>query len=59
MDPNETLAALIGWAREIMSELDRGEPLLTADEIKVAENILNLDEWMKKGGSPPDRWEQN
>jgi len=51
MDPNETL-------RRIRAELDQAE--WTSETIEhVAEHFQALDEWLSKGGSLPESWDQH
>jgi hypothetical protein len=57
MDPNQTLANI----RAIIRDLP-GEPIIS-DYINLADELIEhvqaLDEWLAKGGFPPNDWNQH
>lgn len=52
MDPNETLRII----RRLV--VDMGDDGLDAVEVgnELADRVHDLDEWLVKGGFPPDEW---
>lgn len=52
MDPDETLADLLESALIVIG----AEGHASAIETDMAEKIIALDEWMRKGGYSPNRW---
>lgn len=65
MDPNETLRALralVGrvnepdWDAEAMDDADLGS-LWASLAMDLAEHIEALDDWLTKGGFPPEAWQ--
>lgn len=53
MDPDETLRALLSDAYAVLTA---DESTVTIQELAFAEKILNLDEWIRRGGGFPERW---
>lgn len=54
MDPNETLRLIRLTAKQYRT--DRRGPLATAHADQLVEFIDALDEWLTKGGFPPEDW---
>lgn len=50
MDPNTTLAEILRLVRDA----EKIDPLMLIDEL--INNVRSLDEWLSKGGFPPDAW---
>jgi hypothetical protein len=53
MDPNANLRRQIAIAHAVV-HADADNPTL----VELAELILALDEWIRRGGFLPSRWEQ-
>lgn len=63
MDPNETLGVLLAIARGLHDADTDGMDINDLREIAeqgcmLAEYIVNLDEWLLKGGFVPQRWKR-
>jgi hypothetical protein len=59
MDPNAALERLRTLAIEALKEDDALDPhlaVLAIRAIEMAEKFQALDEWITKGGFPPDDW---
>lgn len=56
MDPSENLAEQIYLATEIQSCINRGAPIDEHDVARLAELVIELDEWLLKGGFLPRAW---
>ncbi len=54
MDPNKALANIRALARDIQHPPFDCDALSLADEL--AETVEGLDQWMSKGGFPPNEW---
>ncbi len=52
MDPDSNLEEMLSDAAVILAAEDMASPL----EIAMAERIIALDEWIRKGGFLPNRW---
>lgn len=50
MDPNKTLADALTIAERVMKNDSLG------DDAELAARLLDLDEWIRKGGCMPSRW---
>lgn len=54
MDPDKTLQEMIALAQKVLD----GETYPDLDDTdQLAELIINLDEWLAKGGALPQRWQ--
>lgn len=53
MDPNACLTHLRAWAHDIVNGNIRNED---EDILDTANRIINLDNWIVKGGFLPDDW---
>jgi len=61
MDPNETLRQMRRLAKRIVEDrgrLARGwiTEMPLDDVVQLAEWFESLDEWMSRGGFPPEEW---
>ena len=57
MDPNATLKELLEVVERIEKEFfTEGEAICVNDLGTLIEGVVNLDEWLSKGGFLPDRW---
>lgn len=54
MDPNVLWNDLLEWADELVR--DESNDNLYAYEIAM--KVLDMDEWLCKGGFPPARWKE-
>lgn len=53
MDPETALDRMLRIANRIVKEGNRTAATMGGD---LAETVLALDEWLAKGGFPPQRW---
>lgn len=53
MDPDETLAQMLEEARSLIATTD---PEQQPEAVLLADHVLNLHEWLRKGGYPPALW---
>lgn len=53
MDPDANIKEQRGLARRIIADVDRGVGASPNDAERLAELVLALDEWLQKGGFPP------
>lgn len=58
MDPNANLYEQIKCATRIMQTLDVGEEIHSDDAYQLAELVVALDGWIRKGGFLPTQWER-
>ncbi len=58
MDPNETLKQLLRLANLVNNSEDFGDELDPNNIYDLATYILNLDEWLSRGGALPKKWER-
>ena len=57
MDPDKCLDEALEVAREIVDALDGSEPYDIDDAANtLAERVIALDEWLRKGGFLPKPW---
>lgn len=56
MDQDEALRKIVERAREVLDALDKNVPLNEDGVQDLAESLLDLDEWLVKGGALPARW---
>lgn len=60
MDPNECLKNLLECARYVIADDSDGQPLdasqLAESAKELADHVLALHEWMRKGGAAPQAW---
>jgi hypothetical protein len=59
MDPNLVLDNILTEAADILTLLDAeggSEDLIRAYAQDIAVDIRNLNEWLTRGGFPPDAW---
>jgi hypothetical protein len=56
MDPDECLKMCQALARHIIEEADAGLPIADDKAERLAEQFLNLNEWISKGGFLPAAW---
>lgn len=57
MDPDKCLETCRALARRILQEADL-ERIHTDKGERLAELFQGLDEWLTKGGFPPEDWKQ-
>lgn len=60
MDPNEALAEALRLAKKIAedyADMD-GNGVNQEDANRLAELLIELDEWVQKGGFLPFRWDR-
>lgn len=58
MDPDKNLGELLAIARSLGHEHAQGEvEHMMVDCVRMAELALALDEWLRKGGVLPARWD--
>lgn len=62
MDPNALLVDLLTMARATLSTDDaeannRDDEYTSEHEVEMAQAIVDLDEWIMKGGFLPRRWQ--
>jgi hypothetical protein len=58
MDPDANLKDQLTLAQRLLRNLE-AEPMVSAEEadvMRLAELVLALDEWIRKGGFLPERW---
>jgi hypothetical protein len=53
MDPTATMAEQLDLASSIISDHERGRPVSEHDAVRLAELVLALDEWLRRGGFHP------
>lgn len=58
MDPDANLNEQLETALAITHAIDAGREPNPADAERLAELVLALDEWMRKGGILPKRWQK-
>lgn len=58
MDPEACLKIVLESARIIMAAADRGLAIPDDDAVTLAGSVLDLIEWLEKGGFPPE-WRSN
>ncbi len=56
MDVDENLREQLELANRIIDRHNGGEPADESEVDRLAELILALDEWIRKGGMLPRRW---
>lgn len=56
MDPDECLKICQKLARRIIEEADAELPITDDRAERLAEQFLNLNEWISKGGFLPAAW---
>lgn len=56
MDPSQTLADLLGSAREILAAEESSPEPPSDDTVALAERVLALHEWIERGGFLPAAW---
>lgn len=52
MDPDAALATILAWAHEMNEEGENDY-----DAWDIAETVIGLDQWIRKGGFLPQPWE--
>jgi hypothetical protein len=59
VDPNVLLNTLREAAKDTLAALDdvKEADSVTANEAALAEAFLQLDDWMSRGGFPPQPWQ--
>lgn len=56
MDPNACVSEMVGLANILAKALDN-DPIVSMDDIRdLCQMVVNLDDWLCKGGLVPDRW---
>ena len=58
MDPNANLAEQLELARELQYTTGRGDVISESDVARLCELVLTLDEWLRRGGFLPERWQR-
>ena len=58
LDPDENLREQKKIAADLLRAQERGGFSSFDDVARLAELVLALDEWMAKGGFPPNAWKQ-
>jgi len=56
MDPDANLYEQIALARTINHGFDNVEPIEDFNCARLATLVVELDEWIRKGGFLPQRW---
>ncbi len=56
MDPDDTYADMVAQARAILQDNDRGLTSETDACVALAELVVNLDDWIQKGGFLPRKF---
>ena len=58
MDPNSNLIEQLAIARQIVADVDAEQPAFDwpFNAVRMAELVIALDEWIRKGGFLPDGW---
>jgi hypothetical protein len=56
MDPDATLAELLDLAREHQAELDDESRSPHVDTGHMADLLLELDDWLRRGSATPRAW---
>jgi hypothetical protein len=59
MDPNANLEEQLNLASRLIYEQENEPPSKPQDIIRLAELILALDAWIKRGGALPCDWVQH
>jgi hypothetical protein len=57
MDPNENLTEQLQIAREMTTDRDGGFTNQSESTLRLAELVIALDEWIRKGGFIPEAWD--
>jgi hypothetical protein len=63
MDPNCNLTDQLAFARSILEQVDKDQDsevtrrIVAGFAVRLAENVLALNEWITKGGFLPKPWE--
>jgi proline dehydrogenase len=56
MDPNSNLAEQLELAEKLIAEYDRNYHVDEEEADRLAELVIALDEWLRKGGFLPCPW---
>lgn len=56
MDPNANLIEQRNLATRLLSKFDRSAEEIKDDAIRLAELVLDLDQWLTIGGLKPQSW---
>lgn len=56
MDPNANIAEQLMLARKILWDMDSSREADERAGTRLAELVVALDEWLKRGGVLPSRW---
>ena len=59
MDPNANLDEQVSIAAALLKEWDFHGTVDIYDSARLAELVIALDEWIRKGGSLPNLWQNN
>lgn len=60
MDPNACLQSLLELAKKLQRDYDdtNGNGIDQEEADELASSIVNLHEWLMKGGFPPEMWKK-
>lgn len=56
MDPDANLREQLEIATEIIAASDEDEGISEVEAVRLAELMIALDEWIRRGGFLPDAW---
>jgi hypothetical protein len=59
MDPHANLEEQLNLASRLIYEQENERPSKPQDIIRLAELILALDTWIKRGGALPSEWQRH
>jgi len=57
MDPNATVKEAVELAKQITEAIDNDRQVDSADADRLAQLVIALDTWLRKGGFLPDAWQ--
>jgi hypothetical protein len=58
MDPNATLREMLELANAVLDNEDKSDGEVVANAVNLADAVLTLDAWLRRGGFLPTAWRQ-